>query len=122
MVAGAGTIAISPPDGDMADYVAQLRRLLALDPQVIHPAHGLTIVDAKAKLQSYLCHRAARERQLLALMEQGEQDEEALCEGVYGALDRGTQALARGSMRALLCKLEKEGRVVFDGGARWCLL
>jgi len=120
MVAGQGTIAISPPDGDMADYVAQLERLLQLGPRVIHPAHGLTIVDAKAKLQSYLRHRAARERQLLALIEAGESDEDALCEGVYGALDKETQALAKGSLRALLCKLEKEGRVVLEG-TRWCL-
>jgi len=116
MVAGQGTISIVPPDGDMADYVAQLERLLRLGPRVIHPAHGLTLVDAKAKLQSYLRHRAARERQLLALLRQGVHDEEALREGIYGALGEEIQTLARGSLRALLYKLEKEGKVRMQGG------
>jgi len=120
MVAGQGTISIVPPEGDMAAYVAQLKRLLRLSPRVIYPAHGLCIVDAQAKLESYLRHRAARERQLLALMAQGESEEEALCEGIYGALGTQMQTLAKGSLRALLFKLEREGQVVFDG-TRWHL-
>jgi len=111
MVAGQGTISIVPPDGDMADYVAQLERLLRLSPHIIHPAHGLTIVDAEAKLQSYLRHRAVRERQVLALLQQGVQNEEALCEGVYGELEEGAKTLARGSLRAVLLKLKKEGKI-----------
>jgi len=114
MVAGQGTIAISPIDGDMADYVAQLERLLALDPHVLHPAHGPTLPDGTGKLQSYLRHRAVRERQLLALLEQGESDEEALCEGVYAPLDPQMRPWAQGSLRALLLKLEKEGKVVSE--------
>jgi len=120
MVAGQGTISIVPPEGDMAEYVSQLERLLRLGPRVLHPAHGLCIVDAKAKLESYLRHRAARQRQLLALLRQGVQEEEALCEGIYGALDQETQTLARGSVQALLCKLQKEGQVACGGG-RWFL-
>ena len=115
MVAGQGTIAIAPPEGDMAAYVEQLERLLALGPRTIYPAHGPTIVEAKAKLQSYLRHRAARERQLLGLITEGESDEEALCEAIYGMLGEQAQGPARGSLLALLSKLEKEGKVVFDG-------
>ena len=111
MLAGQGTIAISPIDGDMAAYVAQLERLLALEPHVIHPAHGPTLLDGKSKLQTYLHHRAIRERQLLALLEKGEGEEAALCEGIYGPLEEEVRPWAQGSLRAQLIKLEKEGKV-----------
>ena len=60
------TVVISPPDGDMAQYLASLDRLRSWRPRLkaIAPGHGLRIDDPKAKLDEYVEHRLARERQV----------------------------------------------------------
>jgi glyoxylase-like metal-dependent hydrolase (beta-lactamase superfamily II) len=48
MVASQGTIIVSPQDeGDMALYLASLRRLLALGHQRIWPAHGIAVEEGE---------------------------------------------------------------------------
>src|SRR5690606_17311008 len=57
VVLGAGTTVIPEHGGDLADYMASLRRLLALEPAVIYPAHGPAIRDAAKKIREYIAHR-----------------------------------------------------------------
>jgi len=61
------TVVISPPDGDMATYLASLERLRQHRPRLkaIAPGHGLLITDPAAKLAEYVDHRVDRERQVL---------------------------------------------------------
>jgi glyoxylase-like metal-dependent hydrolase (beta-lactamase superfamily II) len=67
------TVVIAPLDGDMADYVAQLRRVRDLGADRLLPGHGDPIDDPGGYLQRYLDHRAARtERVLEALAAGGE--------------------------------------------------
>jgi glyoxylase-like metal-dependent hydrolase (beta-lactamase superfamily II) len=61
MVAGVGWILIDPDEGDMAEYLASLERLLARPAGALLPAHGPMIADGPAKLREYLAHRRARE-------------------------------------------------------------
>ena len=44
-VMGWSTTVVAPPDGDMADYMASLDRLLARDDRVYYPAHGPAVED-----------------------------------------------------------------------------
>src|SRR5579864_9186679 len=74
LVAGVGTVVIIPPEGDLLDYLASLRRLRALAADhpadtasgrlpdapplgLILPAHGPEIADPAALLDDYLAHR-----------------------------------------------------------------
>ena len=63
------TVVIGPPDGDMATYLDQLRRLQPMKLKAIAPGHGLVIDDPAAKLEEYLTHRAEREAQVLAALQ-----------------------------------------------------
>ena len=68
------TVVISPPDGDMADYLASLRRVRDLDPAVdaIAPGHGHLIDDPAAVIDAYLEHRLRREAKVAdALRDRG---------------------------------------------------
>ena len=60
------TVVISPPDGDMAAYLASLERVRSLRPRLkaIAPGHGLLVTDPIGKLTDYLDHRLDRERQV----------------------------------------------------------
>src|SRR5215472_14046236 len=63
MVAGEGTILISPLDeGDMGTYLDSLARLSALDLHALVPAHGPPTASPRALLEHYIRHRLMREQ------------------------------------------------------------
>jgi len=127
-VMGGSTVAIAPPDGDMAAYLTSLRRLLRLDPPIdaIAPGHGPLIVEARAVLEGYVSHRLARERSVLeALGRLGPASPDELVDAVYGHLLPSLRWAASATLWAHLRKLGAEGRAVGDDpdgrGARWRL-
>lgn len=120
VVLGAGTTVI-PPDGDLADYLRSLRRLLALDLAVIYPAHGPQIRNPREKIESYLAHRALRDEQIIAGLRAGVQSVAALVKRIYSDVPEFLHAAAAMSVSAHLRKLEREG-VVARAGEDWLVL
>jgi glyoxylase-like metal-dependent hydrolase (beta-lactamase superfamily II) len=114
-VLGRGTSFIDEPDGDLAKYLASLRRMLELDPRTIYPGHGPVVLDAKAKLREYLDHRAEREEEILAGLAAGDRTVDALVERIYAEHPLEVRDLAARSVAAHLHKLETEGRVAKAG-------
>ena len=121
LVAGVGTVIIDPPDGDMADYIASLRRLIALGPGTVYPAHGPVIPGGLAKLQQYLHHRFEREEKVVqALAAFGRPADPAeLVPSAYADVAPALHVFAERSLLAHLLKLEKDGRARRDEGGRW---
>ncbi|MBI2711078.1 MAG: MBL fold metallo-hydrolase [Actinobacteria bacterium] len=104
------TVVISPPDGDMADYLASLRKVRSLRPRAIAPGHGHLIVDPVAKIDEYLAHRLARERQVLdALRTLGEAGTQRIVELLYVDVPAALHPMARRSVWAHLRKLAADG-------------
>lgn len=118
MVAGLGTILIDPSEGDMADYLASLARMLGRAPAMLLPAHGPVITDAAGKLREYIAHRTMREdRVVAALRDHGSVAE--LTPVVYADTPRMLWPLAERSLRAHLDKLVKERRAEEVEPGRW---
>ncbi|HSP99959.1 MAG TPA: MBL fold metallo-hydrolase [Candidatus Dormibacteraeota bacterium] len=117
LVLGAGTTVI-PPDGDLADYLHSLRRLLELDVAVIYPAHGPAIHTPRQKIESYLAHRALRDQQILDGLAGGPQPVASLVRRIYVDVPEFLHAAAAMSVNAHLRKLEREG-VVQRAGEEW---
>src|SRR3972149_917217 len=65
LILGGSTTVIPPDDGDLAQYMESLKRLLDLDIERIYPGHGPVIEPAKAKIHEYINHRLRRDRQIL---------------------------------------------------------
>jgi len=114
LVAGAGTVVIAPPEGDLDDYLTSLRRLLTLEPHDLRqlaPGHGPTREDSRALLEGYIAHREQRERQLIAAL--GDDDEALLVPELVGRIytDVATELwpVAAYSTLAGLLKLERQG-------------
>ena len=108
------TVVIAPPDGDMAQYLASLRRLLALVPPVvtIAPGHGSLITDPAATIEAVIDHRLARERAVLnALTRAGRATVDELLPTVYADVDEARHPVARKSLWAHLRKLAADGAV-----------
>ncbi|MBA2322146.1 MAG: MBL fold metallo-hydrolase [Deltaproteobacteria bacterium] len=64
LVAGVGTIAISPVDGNLGEYLASLDRLRALGASVLLPAHGPALEQPETILSFYVAHRHQRSDQI----------------------------------------------------------
>ncbi len=50
---------------DLGLYMSSLRKLLALQPRLIYPAHGSLVADGCAWINTYIKHRQAREEQIV---------------------------------------------------------
>jgi len=110
LVAGQGTVVIIPPDGDMADYLASLRAMLALNATAILPGHGPVIESPQVLLQEYIDHRLEREQQVLHWFGQGYTTAQEIAAQIYA--DRPeVLGVAMLQTEAHLEKLRKEGRL-----------
>jgi len=121
MILGTGTVVIPPPDGDMRAYLASLRRLRALDLVRILPGHGPPIARPYEKIDEYLAHRLLRERQILAVLADGDATIAAIVARVYADVPAVLHGAAGLTVRAHLDKLVGDGAVVEEADARYRL-
>jgi glyoxylase-like metal-dependent hydrolase (beta-lactamase superfamily II) len=108
-VLGFGSTAIFPPDGNMADYIASLRKLRAREPKRIFPAHGPVRDDAVALIDEYIAHRLEREQQVIAALRGGARTVDEIRRVVYPDLDPRLHGGAEVQIQAHLIKLQAEG-------------
>lgn len=111
-ILGFGTTAIFPPDGDMADYIASLRKLRAREPRRIFPAHGPVRDDAVALIDEYIAHRLDRERQVIEALRGGARTVPELRLAIYPDLDPRLHGAAEVQIQAHLIKLRAEGYAI----------
>jgi glyoxylase-like metal-dependent hydrolase (beta-lactamase superfamily II)/8-oxo-dGTP pyrophosphatase MutT (NUDIX family) len=115
MVAGVGTIVIDPPEGDMADYLAQLRRLEALPVGTLCPAHGPVIPDGPGKLREYLQHRELRAALVLEATPEAGATLADITAAAYADTPAFLHPVAERSAEATLRMLQAEGKVAQEG-------
>jgi glyoxylase-like metal-dependent hydrolase (beta-lactamase superfamily II) len=115
-VMGWSTTVVTPPDGDMAQYMASVKKLMARSDATLYPTHGAPVTDPKPFLAAYLEHRLDRERQILACIREGLPTIPQMVARMYADVDKRLHPAASRSVLAHLIQLEQEGRVVNDGG------
>ena len=117
MVASVGTIIVEPTDGDMILYLESLRRMAALEPTALLPAHGDIIGDPQAKLSFYIAHRLMREGKVLGALEDHGRAARPndLVARAYDDTPEALWPLALLSLEAHLIKLEREERITREG-------
>ncbi len=114
-IMGWSTTIVSPPDGDMAAYMASLERLLGRDDRVFYPTHGPAITEPKAHVRALIAHRKMREVQILAALQDGEGIITDMVPMLYREADPGLFPAAARSVLAHLLDLEARGRVTRSG-------
>ncbi len=106
------TVVITPPNGDMKDYLDSLRLLRHYPILALAPAHGQLMLDPLAQIDALIAHRLGREAKVVAALKRqrrGTLDE--LTPLVYSDVDAGLHPIARYSLWAHLLKLQKDGEV-----------
>jgi glyoxylase-like metal-dependent hydrolase (beta-lactamase superfamily II) len=115
-VMGWSTTVVTPPDGDMAQYMASVKKLMGRSDAVLYPTHGAPVTDPKPFLAAYLEHRLDRERQIIACIREGLSTIPQMVARMYADVDKRLHPAASRSVLAHLIQMEGEGRVVNDGG------
>jgi len=114
-VMGWSTSVVSPPDGDMAAYMASLQKLHDRDDRVYYPAHGPAVDNPRQLVRGMMGHRRQRESQIVRLLEQAPHEIAAMVPRMYKGLDPRLTGAAGRSVLAHLVDLERQGRVVRSG-------
>ena len=115
-VMGWSTSIISPPDGDMADYMSSLDLLLQRDDVVYWPTHGPCIDEPKNHVRAFIQHREEREAQILACIEQGVHNIRDMVPMMYRDTPEFMYPAAARSVLAAMENLLKKQQVTIASG------
>ncbi|MGF1462127.1 MAG: MBL fold metallo-hydrolase [Maricaulaceae bacterium] len=113
-IMGWSTSVISPPDGDMGDYLASLERVRARDFATLWPTHGAPITEPGPFVDAYIAHRRAREAQIRDQLARGQTQIKAIVPELYSAVDPKLWPAACHSVLAHMIHMVKTGRVTCD--------
>jgi glyoxylase-like metal-dependent hydrolase (beta-lactamase superfamily II) len=110
-VLGSGSVFIAPGEGSLSAYLDSLRRLRALELDVLCPGHGPYVWDPPAKLDEYVAHRLERERRLLEALDAGLRTRDELLDSAWSDAPPELRDFAALSLASHLEKLAEEGRL-----------
>ena len=114
-VMGWSTTVVSPPDGDMTDYMASLEKLLGREQDsVYYPAHGEAVDNPRRLVRGLLGHRKQREGQILRLLRADIGAVPDMVAKMYVGVDPRLHAAAERSVLAHLIDLRGRGLVTGD--------
>jgi glyoxylase-like metal-dependent hydrolase (beta-lactamase superfamily II) len=117
-IMGWSTTVVSPPDGDMAEYMHSLQRMIDRDDVVYYPAHGPAVDKPQRLARGMMGHRKQREGQILRLMSNGVGMIEDMVPHMYKGVDQRLWPAAGRSVLAHLIDLRDRG-VVKEHLAGW---
>ena len=109
------TSVISPPDGDMGDYMASLARVIERDDRVLLPTHGPPITEPVPFVRALVAHRLDRERQIRDCLKDGISRIGDMVPRMYQGLDPRLFGAAARSVLAHLVHLHERNEVIADG-------
>lgn len=115
LVMGWATSLVSPPDGDLTDFMRSCECLAAQDWRMFLPGHGAAVQDPAARLEALLTHRRAREAAILAALKQGPSDAAGLARRIYTDTPPTLIPAATRNVLAHLIDLSQKSRVAPRG-------
>ncbi|WP_083101152.1 MBL fold metallo-hydrolase [Pseudophaeobacter leonis] len=125
-VMGWASSLVSPPDGDLTDFMASCSRLQARDWRVFYPGHGAEITEPHARLDWLIKHRKSREAEILACLKQSPATPSELARTIYKETPPALLPAAERNVFAHLVDLIGRAKVqpmgALNEGARFQLL
>lgn len=114
-VMGWASSLVSPPDGDLTDFMASCDKLANRTWSVFHPGHGAPIRQPAARLDWLVSHRRSREVAILAALQNGPADAGSLARQIYTDTPPSLLGAATRNVLAHLVDLYGKSRIKLDG-------
>ena len=114
-VMGWSTSVISPPDGNMGDYMRSLEKLLERDDQEYWPTHGTVIQNPKNHVNAFLAHRRERELQILKQISERRLTIAEMVPHMYQSVGQHLWPAAARSVYAAILFLVEQEKLRCDG-------
>jgi glyoxylase-like metal-dependent hydrolase (beta-lactamase superfamily II) len=114
-VMGWSTTVISPPDGDMADYMTSLRMLSKRRDEIYYPTHGGPIGQPQKYVRGVLVHRKMRETQILDCLDKGITVIPDMVQRMYKGLDERLIGAAARSVFSHIIDMADRGVIETSG-------
>ena len=114
-IMGWSTTIVSPPDGNMRDYIDSLRKVMGRADGSLWPTHGAPVTEPRPYLEAFLGHRLAREAEVLAAVRSGVSNIDAMVKMMYADVREELHKAAARSVLSHLIKLVDDGTVTVDG-------
>ncbi|MEO8759200.1 MAG: MBL fold metallo-hydrolase [Devosia sp.] len=108
-VMGWNSTLVAVPDGSMADYLASLKKIIALPYAHYLPAHGGPIEDGLGYARALLTHRELRNRQIADAVKGGATTISALLGKIYPTLSAKLRFAAALTLQAQVEYLDAQG-------------
>lgn len=107
LVMGWSSSLVSPPDGDMTDFLASCSRLERLAPRILFPGHGPTVTAPAKRIAELIAHRKGRERDVMAALSEGAATLFEITDRVYGDIAPTLRPAASRNALAHLVDLQR---------------
>jgi glyoxylase-like metal-dependent hydrolase (beta-lactamase superfamily II) len=115
---GWATSVLSPPDGNLAEYLAGLEKLLARPQDRLYlPAHGPAITDPHPFVRAFVAHRRERSEQILDALGAGPATIAEMVPVIYADSRKQLWPAAASSVYAHLLHLCEVGLVETEDGS-----
>ncbi|MCB1363010.1 MAG: MBL fold metallo-hydrolase [Rhodobacteraceae bacterium] len=114
-VMGWASSLVSPPDGDLTDFMASCRSLRARRWETFHPGHGAPVAAPAARLDWLIAHREAREAAILDALAEAPATARALAAAIYTDTPAALLPAAERNVFAHLVDLAGKKRVSPEG-------
>ena len=105
------TSVIAPPEGNMADYLDSLEKLLPREDELFLPGHGGRIEQPARTVRAYLLHRRWREQAILDAIRRGTSTVKSLASEIYSEVPPAVAGAAALSVLAHVELLHERGLV-----------
>ncbi len=106
---------VSPPDGDLTDFMSSTTRLADLNARIFHPGHGAPVTDPSTRANWLIGHRKQRESHILSALKTGHTDIQTLTKSIYTDIAPALMSAAERNVFAHLIDLVQSSRVKTTG-------
>jgi glyoxylase-like metal-dependent hydrolase (beta-lactamase superfamily II) len=114
-VMGWASSLVSPPDGDLTDFMESCAKLQARPWRVFHAGHGAPIEEPHARLDWLVKHRLGREAEILSVLQQGADTAAGIAAQIYTETPAALLPAATRNVFAHLVDLSGKNIVLAQG-------
>ena len=106
---------VSPPDGDLTDFMNSATRLAKLNSRIFHPGHGAPVTNPNDRANWLINHRRQRESSILDALKTGPKNIATLTKGIYTDIPPELSPAARRNVFAHLIDLVQSSKAKSQG-------